>query len=197
MKRLLFFATLYSMGSMAVHAQSAASDGKTLISINAGQMTVVPMITIAMYENVVYLPVHFHAYHSLSKNFALSGVGIFRSERDYDFHTYEMGIAVGPCYTSNHLNGFFADCKVGLAFAIGRDYQYNDYTRTDFVIQPEVGYFLTLAGRFTMSFGVGFQSLLKISENPRREDKGWDWDKTGKMGHYYCPVLNISLGIKL
>ena len=94
------------------------------------------------------------------------------------------------CFTSNHLNGFFADCKVGFAFAFGQDYHYNDYVRTDFVLQPEVGYFLTLAGRFTMSVGLGMQSLLKIAENPK---SAWI-DVTNY--ERYLPVLNVSLGIK-
>jgi len=198
MKRLLFFAALCSMGSMAAHAQSAAGDGKTYISVNVGHMTLIPMITTAMYgANVIYLPIHFNAYHSLSKNFAMSGMAIYRMERDYDFLTQEVGFAIGPCFTSNHLKGFFADFKVGYAFAFGHDYQYNDYSRSDFVLQPEVGYFLTLAGRFTMSLGLGCQSLLKIREYPRREDTGWDWDNSGKMSHYFLPVLNVSLGVKL
>jgi hypothetical protein len=198
MKKSLFFAVLCSLWSMAAQAQTAAADGKTLISINLGQMTVVPLVTTAMYgANVTYLPIHFNAYRSLNKNIALSGMAMFRMERDYDFLTQEIGFAVGPCFTSNYLKGFFADFKAGIAFAFGHDYQYNDYTRSDFVIQPEVGYFLTVAGRFTMSFGLGCQSLLKLREVPRREDTGWDWDNSGKMSHYCLPVLNVSLGVKL
>jgi len=198
MKRLLFLAALCSMGSMAAHAQSAASDGKTYIGVNVGQMTAVPLVTTTMYDiNVIYLPIHFHAYRSLSKNIALSGLFLVRSERIYDFQTFEFGFAAGPCFTSNHLKGFFADFKMGYAFAIGHDYDYNEYSRSDVLIQPEIGYFLTLAGRFTMSFGFGCQSLLKIREYPRREDTGWEWDNAGKMSHYFLPVLNVSLGVKL
>ena len=195
---IMFSLALLFYGSMAVHAQTAASDGKTLISINVGQMTVVPLVTTAMYgTNVTYLPIHFNAYHSLNKHIALSGLALFRMEKDYDFLTQEIGFSVGPCFTSNYLKGFFADCKLGVAFAFGHDYQYNDYTRSDLVIQPEFGYFLTVASRFTMTFGLGCQSLLKLREVPRREDTGWDWDNSGKMSHYFLPVLNISLGIKL
>ena len=196
MKRLLIFVALCS-GSMAAHAQSAANDGKTFIGINLGHMMVIPLISTAQDANVTYLPIHLNVYHLLSKNFALSGLLMYRMEKDYDFSTSEFGFAIGPCFTANHLNGFFADCKVGVAFATGNDYQYNDYTRADFLIQPEVGYMLTLAGKFTMSFGVGCQTLLKIRENPKREDTGWVWNNQGKMSHFYLPVLNISLGVKL
>ena len=195
-KKSLFFAAVFLTGCMAAHAKTAGNDKKTLISINVGQMTVVPVISAAMYDNFLYLPVHVHGYRSLNRNFALSGLVLFRAEKNGDVVTMETGLAVGPCFTSNHLNGFFADCKVGFAFAFGQDYHYNDYVRTDFVLQPEVGYFLTLAGRFTMSVGLGMQSLLKIVENPRREDTGWDWNSSGKMSHYFLPVLNVSLGIK-
>ena len=198
MKKSVLFVMLCLVGSMAVCGQSVANDGKTFIGINAGHLFVVPLVSRAMNDaNVTYLPIHINAYHSMSKNFALSGLLLFRSEKDYGFQSGEFGFAVGPCYTTNYLNGFFADCKVGVAFAVGNDYQYNDYTRADFVIQPEVGYFLTFASRFTMSLGLGCQSLLKISENPKRENTGWEWNNTGKMSHYYLPVLNISFGIKL
>jgi len=71
------------------------------------------------------------------------------------------------------------------------------YTRADFVFVPEAGYFINFASRFTMTVGLGVQSLLRIKENPRREDAGWYRTTTGKMYDHYLPVLNISLGIKL
>jgi hypothetical protein len=197
MKKLLILVMLCPLGSMSMYAQSAADDSKTFIGINAGHMIIVNYISREIDANAPYVPIHFNGYHSLNKNFALAGSLLCRSEKDYGYHTMEFGFAVGPCYTSNYLNGFYADFKVGLAYATGRNYYSNNYSRTDFVIQPEAGYFIKFASRFTMTVGLGCQSLLRITENPRREESGWDWVNTEKMAHYYLPVLNISLGIKL
>jgi len=186
----LFLAAVILTVSMAAHAQTAADDKKTFAGINVGQMTVGTLVVKAIDKDGLYLPVHIHGYRSLHRNFALSGLMLFRVIRDHQFLLTETGFAVGPCFTSNHLNGFFADCKVGFAFAIGNDYDYSDITRTDFVLQPEFGYFITLAGRFTMSVGLGCQSLFKIAENP-----GIGWEEFGRM-QKYLPVLNVSLGIK-
>ena len=186
----LIFAALILAGSMAAHAQTTGADKKTFVGINVGQMTVGPLVVLAISREATYMPVHIHGYRSLNRNFALSGLALFRVVRDQQFQVTETGFAVGPCFTSNHLNGFFADCKVGFAFAIGHDYDYDAFTRTDFVLQPEFGYFITLAGRFTMAVGLGMQSMLKIAENPK---SAWI-DVTNY--ERYLPVLNVSLGIK-
>lgn len=192
MEKLLFLLTLCSLGSMA-YAQSAENDGKTFVGINAGHMFIVPYVSRTIDANSVVLPIHVNGYHSLNKNFALSGLLLFRTDSKENL----FGFAVGPCYTSNYLNGFFADLKAGLAYASGDMYGDYTYTRADFVIQPEAGYFIKFASRFTMTIGLGCQTLLRITENPRMEDMGWEWKSRGKMWQYYLPVLNISLGIKL
>ena len=197
MKKVLVFIALCSMWSVAMYGQSTLNEGKTVVGFNAGQACVVSTITLTSYDNVLYMPLHFNAFRSLSKNFALSGLLLFRSEKDYEFLTHEFGFAVGPCYTTNYLNGLAIDCKAGFAFALGHDYSYNDYTRADILIQPEVTYFLPFSGKFTMMVGLGVQSLVKITESPRRENTGWDWDNNGKLSHYFLPVLNISIGFKL
>jgi len=185
----LFFAALILTVSIAAHAQTAGADKKTFVGINVGQMTVGPLVVLAISREATYMPVHIHGYRSLNRNFALSGLALFRFVRDQQFQVTETGFAVGPCFTSNHLNGFFADCKVGIAFAFGNDFDYDAFTRTDFVIQPEFGYFITLAGRFTMAAGVGVQSLINV-KNP-----GSDREEFGRM-QKCLPVLNVSLGIK-
>jgi len=187
------------MGSMAVHAQPTENDSKTFIGINVGHTIVASSVNSILTKGSLFIPVHINAFRPMSKNFALSGLLLYRAERSpsHNKSTSKFGIAVGPCFTSNYLKGFFADCMIGFAFAIGRDYDRNEYTRTDFVIQPEIGYFINLSDKFSMTFGFAIQSLLRIQENPRAEDTGWEFTDIGKMGQYYLPVLNVSFGVKL
>jgi len=37
------------------------------------------------------------------------------------------------------------------------------------------------------------------NENPTRRSvkDSWDWNKVSQMAHYYLPVVNVSLGVKL
>jgi hypothetical protein len=196
MKKLLILGMLYSLGSMAIYAQSASEEDKTFIGINAGHMIMVPLSSKLMDSHGLYLPIHVNGYRSLNKNFALSGLLLYRAEKDDVSQTQEFGFAVGPCYTSNYLNGFYADCKVGFGYDVGDKFG-DFYTRADFVIVPEAGYFINFASRFTMTIGIGMQSLIRIKENPRREDAGWYRTTSGKMYDHFLPVLNITLGIKL
>ena len=186
----LFLAAVILTVSMAAHAQTTGADKKTFVGINVGQMTVGTLVVKAIDKDGLFLPIHIHGYRSLHRNFALSGLFLFRAVKDSQYLLMESGFAVGPCFTSNHLNGFFVDCKVGLAFGAGNDFDNEAFTRTDFVLQPELGYFITLAGRFTMAVGLGMQSMLKIAENPK---SAWI-DVTNY--ERYLPVLNVSLGIK-
>ena len=124
----------------------------------------------------------------------ISGLLMYRMDKDIgDFRTNELGIAVGPSYIANNLNGFWADIKFGIALASGEDGFANEYSRTDMIIQPELGYNICFPSKLTLTFGIGMQSLLKLSEDPDRSSR-WDWNSTGKLSHYYLPVINLSLG---
>ena len=50
-----------------------------------------------------------------------------------------------------------------------------------------------------MLLGLGLQTLILLNENPQRNVgmNSWDWNRIGMMSHYYLPVLNISIGIKI
>ena len=199
MKKVLVFIALSSMWGMVAHAQTAANDDKTFVGINAGHTIIAARVNSALTEGSLFVPIHINAFKPLSKNFALSGLLMYRGVRSpsHTRATSTFGIAVGPSYTSKYLNGFFVDCKIGFAFTAGRDNDSDHYTRSDFLIQPEVGYFFNLSHKFTMSIGFGIQSLLRIRENPRMEDVGYEWDNLGKMGQYYLPVANVTFGVKL
>jgi len=150
-----------------------------------------------MNKNVTYIPLHFIVSHSMSRHFGLTGLIMYRLEKDYDLFTHEIGFGFGPSYLSNSLKGFYADCKFGLAFAFGRDFAKNAYTRTDILIQPDAGYYINFKNGFSLAIGLGFQSLLLYKENPTRRSNldSWDWNKTSQMAHYYLPVINVTLGI--
>jgi hypothetical protein len=168
----------------------------TFMGINPAVTLTVGCISTIIDENIAYIPIHMVINHSFTKHFCLSGLLMYRFEKDYDFKTNEIGFAVGPGYLSNALNGFFADLKFGIGLASGWNYMNEEYTRTDLIIQPDVGFFKKFTGGFTMSFGLGIQSLLPIAENPSREGV-WEWNALGTFSHYYLPVLNISLGYTL
>jgi len=177
-------------------AQTNDSVGSTYIGINVGHTIVIQAASKAMDQNVSYFPVHIIANHSISKHFGISGLFIYRMDKDGDyFLTHEFGLAVGPAYLSKQLKGFYADIKLGLGYAFGTDYNNSDYTRTDLIIEPDIGYYLGFKNRFTMAIGIGLQSLLKLSESYYGDV--WEWNSTGKLSHYYLPVFNVSLGFKL
>ncbi len=197
MKKILFICLFGFMPFLFLSAQDNENNGKTFIGINLGHTLAVSFVSSTLSNGTSYVPVHLIINHSLSEHFGLSGLLLFRSEKDGDnFLTTELGFAVGPSYLSSALNGFYIDCKFGLGIASGRDYDLNDYSRTDFIIQPDIGYYLNMGSKFTMIFGLGMQTLLKLSENPPR-GSNWDWNGIGTMSHYYLPVLNISFGFKI
>jgi hypothetical protein len=177
-------------------SQVENSDGKTFIGINPAHTVIIQAVSKAMDKNVSYLPVHINACHAINEHIGISGLFMYRLDKDGDYYlTHEFGFAVGPAYLFERLNGLYADIKLGLGYAFGTDYNNSDYNRTDLIIEPDIGYYLSFKNRFTIAIGVGLQSLVKLSESYYGEI--WEWNSTGKLSHYYLPVANISLGFKL
>ena len=171
---------------------------KTYIGVNLGHALVVGATSTIMNPNVTYLPLHIHVTHALKRHFGLTGMALYRLERDYNLFTHEVGIAVGPSYLTNTLRGFYFDFKLGVAYAFGRDFARNNYRRTDIIVQPDAGYFInSKKNDFTMAIGLGFQSLLLYHEHPTRQSmtNSWRWNPMAQLAHYYLPVINVSIGI--
>ncbi|MBN1157793.1 MAG: hypothetical protein JXA61_00300 [Bacteroidales bacterium] len=149
-----------------------------------------------MDADVSYLPIHIHFNHAFSRHFGISGMGLYRLDKDGPhFLTHEFGFAAGPAYLSNSLNGFYADLKIGFGYAFGTDYNNSDYTRSDLIIEPDIGYYLNFSSGFSIALGIGMQSLIKLWES--YYGYVWEWNSTGKLSHYYLPVVNVSLGFKI
>jgi hypothetical protein len=176
-----------------VLCSSAGFAQNTFIGINAGHTLVVNLVSQNLGDETRYLPIHLQVNHAFSDHFGLSAGFLYRLDKDGNFATNEIGAAIGPCYMQKRLNGFIGDVKIGFARAFGRNYDLEDYSRTDFLLQPEMGYFVRMGDKFSFCFGIGVQSLLMISESPSRANI-WDWNGMGKFSHYYLPVLNISIG---
>ena len=164
-------------------SQENGNKQNTFIGINPAVSLTVGCLSTIMDPNTTYIPIHIVANHSFSKHFGLSGLLMYRLEKDNAFKTNEIGFAVGPSYLSNELNGFYADLKLGIGLAAGQNNLSEDYTRMDLIIQPDIGFFKKFSSGFALSLGLGIQSLVKISENPSREGV-WEWNKTGKFSHY-------------
>jgi hypothetical protein len=197
MKKALIFTLI--LGVFILHysfSQDAGNEERTFIAINPAHTIIIQAVSKAMDKNVSYLPVHIIMSHSFTEHFGISGLFLYRLDKDGDnFLTHEFGFAVGPAYLFKRLNGFYADVKLGLGYAFGTDYNNRDYNRTDLIIEPDLGYYLCFKSRFTMAIGIGLQSLIKLSES--YYGSVWEWNSTGKLSHYYLPVANISCGIKL
>jgi len=175
------------------HAQTD-NNQSTFFGINIGHALAIKTISGILSDNTTYLPIHLNLNHSLGNNLGIAGLFMYRLDKDgANFLTHELGFAVGPSILFNRLEGLSIDCKIGYARAFGKDYFSNDYYRNDFVIQPEIVYYVSFPNKLALSFGLGLQTLLNISENPDRSFY-WDWNTTGKLSHYYLPVLNISFG---
>jgi hypothetical protein len=171
---------------------------KTYIGVNLGHALVVGATSSIMNPNVTYLPVHIHVTHALKRHFGLTGMALYRLEKDYNLFTHEVGVAFGPSYLANTLRGFYFDFKFGVAYAFGRDFAKNNYRRTDIIVQPDAGYFInSKKNDFTMAIGLGFQSLLLYNEHPTRQSmtNSWRWNPISQLAHYYLPVINVSIGI--
>lgn len=196
MKKTILLSLLIAICLQNLFSQNESSSKNTYIGINPLHTIVIQTVSKALDPDVSYLPVHIQVDHSFNKHFGLSGLLLYRLDKDGSyFLTHEFGFAIGPSYLTNSLNGFFADLKIGLGIAFGTDYNDSDYHRTDFIIQPDIGYYLCFKSRFTIALGIGLQSLIKLSES--YYGYIWEWNSTGKLSHYYLPVLNLSVGIKL
>ncbi len=194
MKTPLTLCIVSYMAAVTIFAQTDSGRNKSTFSVNFGHSIVVLGISQAIDKEVVYLPVHVNIRHQLKNNVGISGLLMYRMDKDIgDFRTNELGIAAGPCYIANNLEGFWADVKIGVGIASGTDGFDRDYKRTDFILQPEIGYNICFPSKLMLTFGIGMQSLLKLSEDPDRTFE-WDWNSTGKLSHYYLPVINVSLG---
>lgn len=207
-KKLLLFTIMSVLTSLIASAQqyrTAHSQNycnphvRTFYGINLGHALAVSTSSKIMNKNVLYVPAHLVISHAMSRHFGLTGLIMYRLEKDYNFLTHEVGFGFGPSYLSNSLKGFYADCKFGLAYAYGLNYEKKRYTRTDILIQPDVGYYKHFKNGFSLALGVGLQTLVLYKENPTRRSisDSWDWNKTSQMAHYYLPVINVSVGVML
>lgn len=178
------------------HSQLNCIAEKTYFGINLAHTAIVTATSSIMNPNVTYVPVDIHVSHAFRRHFALSGLLLYRLEKDYDFFTHEVGFAIGPSYLKNGLRGFYFDWKFGVAYAFGRDYAKNDYRRTDIIVQPDAGYYIKITNDFTMAVGLGIQTLVLFKESPTRRSMfdSWDWNRMGQLAHYYLPVINVSVG---
>lgn len=187
-------ALLLALFILNTDSQEVKGQNKTYFGVNIGHAIAVKTVSSILSDETNYLPVHLNLNHSMGNNIGLSGLFMYRLDKDgEDFLTHELGVAFGPSYLFNNLEGLSIDFKIGFARAFGKDYMSNDYSRNDFVIQPEIAYYISFPSKLALSFGLGLQTLVKISEKPDRAFM-WDWNKTGKLSHYYLPVLNISVG---
>ena len=195
-KKLAFTLILCACTLQFSFSQNESNNGSTFIGINPAHTIVIQAVSKAMDPNVSYLPIHIIVNHSFTEHFGISGLFLYRFDKDGDyFKTHEFGFAIGPAYLSKKLNGFYADFKIGLGYAFGTEYNNSDYNRIDLILEPDLGYYLCFKSKFTMSIGIGMQSLIKLSES--YDGNIWEWNSTGKLSHYYLPVLNISCGVKL
>jgi hypothetical protein len=186
-------ASIIAIAGFAGSVCADNSEGSGYFGLNIGHTVAVDLVSHAMSDSVSYVPFHIQGTYCLSNHFGISGLLLYRFERDHELLTNEVGAAVGPCLMVNGLKSFFCDVKIGVATAFGRDYEGDDYSRVDLVVQPDVGFFIPLNRTFTFCFGLGIQSLLLLNESPSRNGV-WDWNSMGMFSHYYLPVLNVSIG---
>jgi hypothetical protein len=170
---------------------------KFFAGINVAHSIVVSSISALIGDEVFYLPVHFDFHFALSNTFGLSGLLLYRYEKDgYYFKTNEFGFAVGPrlSLSKKGIEGFYVTCQVGAGFCFGKEYSGSDYYRIDFIINPEFGYVIPTKGRLGFAVGIGLQTLVPIVED--YEGYYWSWKDIGNLSHYYLPVIKLSIGIK-
>ena len=197
-KQFFLLLILNVVALFPVSSQINCITEKTFIGANLGHALVVGASSTIMNPNVTYLPLHVHVIHAVKRHFGLSGMALYRLERDYNLFTHEVGVAFGPSYLANTLRGFYFDFKLGVAYAFGRDFAKNNYRRTDIIVQPDAGYFINSKNNdFTLAIGLGFQSLLLYHERPTRQSMSdsWRWNPMAQLAHYYLPVINVSIGI--
>lgn len=169
---------------------------KLFIGINISHTIMVGVISGALGEETLCLPIHAGVQYSFNKRWGISGLVYYRYEKDgFNFKTNGIGFAVGPriSFTGTAVEGFYATVMLGVGFNSGLDYFQRDYRRTDLVIEPEIGYVSPMKlGPFGFAFGFGLQTLIPLNESPQEIQ----WNTLGKLSHYYLPVINISIGIK-
>ncbi len=181
---------------MEICAQTGENSGNTFIGINPLHTIVIKTVSGAIDKDVTYLPVHLIVDHSVKKHFGISGLLLYRLDKDGEnFLTHEFGFAAGPSYLSNGLKGFYANLKVGFGYAFGKDYNDSEYDRIDLILQPDIGYYIYFSNGFMLTIGLGMQSLLKLSES--YYGLIWEWNSTGRLSHYYLPVVNLSFGFNV
>lgn len=182
--------------SQLIFSQSAEIEYNTFIGINPAHTVILQAVSRTMDPEISYFPLHIHINHSLTRHLALSGLLMYRLDKDGEyFLTHEFGVALGPSYTIDRLNGLYVDLKTGLGYAFGTDYNDSEYIRTDLIIEPDIGYYIDLNNRLSLIVGLGLQTLVKLSES--YYGYVWEWNSTGKLSHYYLPVVNVTLGVKL
>jgi hypothetical protein len=197
MKTIVLLVLLYGIfPAQNSLAQNNDNAGSTFIGINPLHTIVIKTVSNAIDRDVTYLPVHLILDHSLTKHFGISGLLLYRLDKDGEnFLTHELGFAAGPSYLSNALKGFYANFKIGFGYAFGKDYNDSEYDRFDLIIQPDIGYYINFKNGFVMTIGLGLQSLLKLSES--YFGYIWEWNSTGRLSHYYLPVVNLSFGFNV
>jgi len=174
-------------------AQVEQNPQATFIGINPVHTILVESVSQAIDPSVSYLPIHFTVDHSFSKHFGISGLLLYRLDKDGEyFLTHEFGFAAGPSYLSDELKGFYANLKIGVGLSFGKDYNNSDYNRTDLVLQPDIGYYIDFQNGLTFTIGIGMQSLIKLSES--YYGYIWEWNFNGRLSHYYLPVVNFTIG---
>jgi hypothetical protein len=162
--------------------------------INVLHTALITLISTSLSDTTEYLPIHLYYDHAFTQNWGVAALGFYRLDNDSNFRTNELGFAIGPRFSFDFIKGLYTDCKVGLGYAFGVDYMGADYSRLDLVIEPEVGYTLIIGRFFSLTFGIGLQTLIMITEAPSRSG-AWDWNYMGRLSHYYLPVANFSLGV--
>jgi hypothetical protein len=170
---------------------------KHFVGINVAHSVVVSGISTIIGDNVLYFPIHFDFQFALSNSFGLSGLLMYRYEKDGTyFRTNEIGFAIGPRFSLSKkgVEGFYVACQIGAGFCSGKEYSDSDYYRIDLIIYPEIGYVIPTSGKFGITIGIGLQTLLPIVEDYTGDI--WVWKDIGNLSHYYLPVLKLSIGFK-
>jgi hypothetical protein len=199
MKKLSYSITLFLWAAASAFAQENTEEPLNYIGVNAAHTAVLALLSSGIDPSILYLPVQVSYAHAFSEHWGLSILALYRYELDDVYRTHEVGIAVGPRWSSHYLNGFFLEIKAGAAVAFGRDYFERDYVRIDLVIEPAFGFTFVIGRNFSLTVGGGLQTLVCLGENPVRSQPygmyNWDWSGLGELSHYYLPVANVSAAI--
>jgi hypothetical protein len=180
-------------------AQDQDYQPQNYIAVNVLHPLLIYTISVELSRTTTSVPVHLAYALALSQNWGISAQFIYRLEIDGAYlMTNEFGFVVGPRFSLDFMKGFFAEFKVGVGYAAGMDYHANDYTRLDLILEPAAGYNIIIGNAFSMTFGLGIQSLIPLTETPARSTAPggwWDWNVVGYIYHYFLPVFNVSFGL--